>query len=355
MRIGIIGTGTMGTGIAQSAALAGCEVVLHDREAQAARAAVGRIGASLAKAVAGGKLELAQAEAASARLSISADLAAFAGADMVIEAVAEIEAVKRALFEVLAPQLRPDAVIATNTSSLSVSELARGMVGEERFVGLHYFFPAHVNPLLEVVEGAASSPQAVETALAFARLTGKQPLRCRDVYGFAVNRFFVPYLNESIRLMDEGHQPAAIDHAARSAFGTKAGPFKVMDLSKVEIALHACRTLERLGPFYTPAAGLVAKVEAGGNWDAPDLAEPGPNEAEIARRLQSAVFVAVLDELDQQVAAPADIDMGARLGLQWQWQPVSAMKALSAEKVRDMIAPLLVRAGKAEPKSLGEF
>jgi 3-hydroxybutyryl-CoA dehydrogenase len=336
--VGVVGAGTMGGGIAQSAALAGYGVRLVDRDAAVAAATIARIGTSLTKAAAAGRLSADAAVDTMARIRPGQDLSDLRRCTLVIEAIIEDEAAKSALFRALSDEIPADAVIATNTSCLSVSALAEAVTRPERFVGLHYFFPAAINPLLEVIAGARSGEPAMDAAFAFARATGKQPIRCADVYGFAVNRFFVPYLNEAVRLVDDGFAAADVERVARREFGTKAGPFKVMDLTKPEIALHAARTLERLGAFYAPAAGLIAKAAAGGAWQVPETDEPGTADGIIRDRLFGAVLFAVTGALAQQVAAAADFDLGARLGLHWQWQPCAAMAELGEADVARLMA-----------------
>ena len=168
-------------------------------------------------------------------------------------------ALKAKLLDELSLLVEPTTLVATNTSCLRVSDLAQHMALPGRFLGLHYFSPAAVNPIVEVVSGELTSPQTVETALAFTRATGKQPLRCRDAFGFAINRFFCPYTNEAVRALDEGLGSAAeIDAVAREAMGAAAGPFQVMNLIKPRINLHAIRNLAPLGPFYAPARSMAA-------------------------------------------------------------------------------------------------
>lgn len=335
--VGVVGAGTMGSGIAQSAALAGYQVNLVDRDPAVVAAAIARIGASLAKAAAAGRFGDSDAAAATARIRPANALSALAECGLVIEAIIEDEAAKSDLFRALSAEAPKIAVIATNTSCLSVTALAKAVAAPERFVGLHYFFPAAINPLLEVIAGAKSSEFAMEAAFAFGRATGKTPIRCADVYGFAVNRFFVPYLNEAVRLADQGFAAADVERVARQAFGTKAGPFKVMDLTKPEIALHSTHTLERLGAFYAPAAGLTAKATAGGSWQIPETAGESPHDATIRDRLFGAVLFAVKGALAQNVATAADMDLGARIGLQWQWQPCAAMAAMGEAEVARLV------------------
>lgn len=336
--VGVVGAGTMGGGIAQSAALGGYRVRLVDRDQAVVAATVARIEASLTKAAASGRLSAAEATATAARIRPGHGLSDLRECGLVIEAIIEDETAKNALFQAVSAELAADTVIATNTSCLSVSALAQAVARPERFVGLHYFFPAAINPLLEVIAGDRSGERAMDAAFTFAHATGKQPIRCADVYGFAVNRFFVPYLNEAVRLVDDGFAAADVERVARQAFGTKAGPFKVMDLTKPEIALHAARTLERLGPFYAPAAGLVAKAAAGGGWQVAETDGAGTADETIRARLFGAVLVAVTGALAQQVATPADLDLGARLGLQWQWQPCAAMADLGNAEIARLSA-----------------
>lgn len=353
-RIGIIGAGTMGASIAQGAAEHGFEVVLFDLDPAAAERALEAAKAAFGRQVAKGRLTADAATAAIGRLEIASDLGSLAGTSLVIEAVVEALGPKQELFAALAPHLAAETLIATNTSALSVTELGAAVARPERFLGLHYFFPAAVNPLLEVIRGAATSDATAAQGLAFGRATAKQPILCRDRPGFAVNRFFVPYLNEAARLVDEGYDPGEIDQVARATFKTAAGPFRVMDLTKPIIAVHAARSLAPLGAFYEPAPSLVRVGESGQNWSPARSAEVTPERATtIASRLQAAVFLAVLQALDEEVASPADMDLGARLGLQWKVTPWAAMTALGQSAVAALLQPLLVRDGTSAPAFLG--
>jgi len=202
--VGIVGAGTMGGGIANNLGQHGFAVILTDARPGAAAEAVAAAGSHYARAAEKGRLSATDAEAALARLRVGSSLAELAEADLVIEAVFEDFDLKARLLAELSPILRAEAILATNTSCLRVGDLARHVRRPERFLGLHYFSPAAVNPVVEVVEGEATAPATVEAALAFCRGSGKQPLRCRDSYGFAVNRFFCPYTNEAARALDAG-------------------------------------------------------------------------------------------------------------------------------------------------------
>lgn len=349
--IGLVGAGTMGAAIAQGAAMSGFQVILNDRDAAVVERAMGQIRGSLARSVEKGRLTAADSDAVMARLTPSSALPDLAPCGLVIEAIIENFEAKSGLFRALSDLLAPDALIATNTSSLKVDDLAKAVTGPERFLGLHYFFPAAINPLLEIVRGAATSAAVMDAAADFAKATGKQAIRCRDAFGFAVNRYFVPYLNEAVRLVDEGVAPGDIDLAITQGFGTAVGPFKLMDISKPVIALHACRTLAVMGPFYQPARSLVAIGESGQSWNAQLPAAINPALARtIVERLQGAVLTAVLEALDEDVAQPGDFDLGARIGLQWKWEPCAGARAIGRAAAEQLVARHF--AGRSLPKSL---
>lgn len=349
--IGLVGAGTMGASIAQGAATSGFTVILNDRDQAVVERAMGQIKGSLARAVEKGRMSAMEADAALARLSPSSDLADLSPCALVIEAIIENFEAKSALFRTLSGLLDASAMIATNTSSLKVDHLAAAVTGPDRFLGLHYFFPAAVNPLLEIVRGSATSQSVMAAAADFAKATGKQSIQCRDSYGFAVNRYFVPYLNEAVRLMDEGLSPGEIDLAVMNGFGTAIGPFKLMDISKPVIALHACRTLAVMGAFYEPAKSLVSVGEAGKNWNAELPGSVDPAKAKlIIERIQGAVLTAMFEALDEEVAAAEDFDLGARIGLQWTWQPWAGALALGRIGSQALIARHFV--GRSLPRSL---
>lgn len=350
-KIGLVGAGTMGAAIAQGAATSGFTVVLNDRDPAVLERAMVQIKGSLGRAVEKGRMNTTEAEATLERLIPSVDISGLAACGLVIEAIIENADAKAGLFRTLSDLLAPDALIATNTSSLKVDDLAAAVSRPERFLGLHYFFPAALNPLLEIVRGSATSDAVMDAAAIFAKVTGKQAIRCRDAFGFAVNRFFVPYLNEAVRLVDEGFRPGDIDLAIIQGFGTAIGPFKLMDISKPVIALHACRTLARMGVFYEPAASLVTIGESGASWNAELPASVDPATAKtIVERLQGAVLTAVLEALDEDVAAPEDFDLGARIGLQWKWQPCAGACALGRAGTEQLVARYFL--GRSLPGSL---
>lgn len=352
--VGIVGAGTMGTGIATSLAAHGRRVLIHDVAPGAAARAVESAKSFLARGVDRGRMRPEDAEAAVARLAVADDLAAMAGCELVIEAVFEDFDLKARLFETLSTIVPAGTLVATNTSCLRVSDLQKRMREPGRFLGLHYFSPAQVNPVVEVVSGEATAAEVVEQALAFCRETGKLPLRCRDQYGFAINRFFCPYTNEAARLLDEGlGTTAEIDLVAKDAVGAAAGPFFVMNIIKPRINLHAIRNLGPLGPFYAPARAMIAHGEADRSFEIGEAAEVPPGRAAVIRdRLRAATFLPVLEELDEEVASPADIDAGAREALKFSRPPCALMDELGRDEVARLIGPLLDRYGVEPPASL---
>lgn len=352
--VGIVGAGTMGTGIATNLAQHGRRVRIYDVALQAAERAVAEAKRFWARAVDKGRMTEQAAHAAAGRLSIAAGLDAMADCDLVIEAVFEDFDLKARLFETLSSLLGPQTLVATNTSCLRVSDLQRHMREPRRFLGLHYFSPAQINPVVEVVRGEATAADVVEQAIAFCHETGKLPLRCRDQYGFAINRFFCPYTNEAARLLDEGlGSTAEIDQVAKEAVGAAAGPFFVMNIIKPRINLHAIRNLGPLGPFYAPAQAMIEHGEADRPFDIGTVGSIEPKRAAIIRdRLRAATFLPVLQELDEEVALPADIDTGAREALRFSKPPCALMDQLGRAEVERLLAPLLHRYGIEPPASL---
>ncbi|WP_050768476.1 3-hydroxyacyl-CoA dehydrogenase family protein [Salipiger bermudensis] len=350
--VAIIGAGTMGGGIAISALAGGCRVTLIDTTEAALAAAEARIGKAFARMVEKGRMSAESAEASRAALSLSTRMEAVAGAALVIEAVFEDLAVKTGLLTRLAPHLDDEAVVATNTSALRVSDLAGCLPEPGRFLGLHFFSPADINPLVEVVRGAATSEDSLALALDYVTAMGKTPLTCRDANGFAVNRFFCPYTNEAVRIADEGlASPGQIDMVAREVFDLAIGPFAVMNIIKPRINLNAVRNLGALGPSYAPAAGLIAVGEAGDAWQI-DEAPEAPDAALarlIADRLRAALFLPVLEELAEDVASPEDIDTGARLALRFGRPPVALMRETGETELREIVSRYCARFDTAFP------
>ena len=202
-RIGVVGLGAMGSGIAQVAVEAGLDVVGREVTADLGDAAADRIGHFLTRKVEKGQRTQEERDAAVARLSTTTELGALRDCDLVIEAIVEELEPKRALFVELERICRPDAVLASNTSALSVTEIAAATTSPERVIGMHFFNPAPLMPLVEVVRAELSADAAVDTGYAVVERMGKTPVRCHDTPGFVVNRVLIPLLNDCVRVLDE--------------------------------------------------------------------------------------------------------------------------------------------------------
>ncbi len=353
--LGILGAGTMGSGIAiATAAAGGIEVTLVDVNGAQVDKALAGAKTFYDRAVEKGRMTAEAADAALGRITGSDDLQALADCDLVIEAVFEDFELKAKIFRQLSDIVAPDALVATNTSCLRVSDLAQHISNPARFLGLHYFSPAQINPLVEVVKGAATDADAYAAALAFVSATQKLPLACRDSSGFAVNRFFCPYTNEASRLVSEGLATTAqVDRVAKAALGVAAGPFLVQNIIKPRINLHAVRNLAPLGPFYGEAAPFLAEH---GEADKPfaiaeDASGVAGNDGVVSDRLRAATFLPILQELDEGVASAADIDTGAAQALRFQ-PPCQLMDQLGRAEVERVVGALCQTWSLPLPKSL---
>ena len=265
-RIGVVGLGAMGSGIAQVAVEAGFDVVGREVTSELGEAAAGRIGHFLTRKVEKGHRSEEERDAAVARLVTTTDLADLAGCDLVIEAIVEELDAKRALFGELERICRADAVLATNTSALSVSEIAAATASPNRVVGMHFFNPAPLMPLVEVVRAELSSEEAVATALGVVERFGKVAVPCHDTPGFVVNRVLIPLLNDCVRVLDEARvAPEAIDAAMTNGAGWPMGPCTLLDLVGIDVHVHASEALyEKLRePRMAPPPRLVAMRNAG--------------------------------------------------------------------------------------------
>jgi 3-hydroxybutyryl-CoA dehydrogenase len=265
-RIGVVGLGTMGAGIAQVCVQAGLEAVGREVSEELCERARERISHYLGRAVEKGRLSPEDRDAALARLTLTTDLGDLAGCDFVIEAVVEELDVKRSLFKDLEAVVGRDAVLATNTSALSVTAVAEATERPQRVVGMHFFNPAPVLPLVEVVRTELASDTAVETAFALAERLGKEPIRCNDTPGFVVNRILIPLLNDCVRVLDEaGVSPEDLDKAMTRGVNWPIGPCALIDLIGVDVHVHASEALHvALGEArMAPPERLVRMRDAG--------------------------------------------------------------------------------------------
>ncbi|MBS0574966.1 MAG: 3-hydroxyacyl-CoA dehydrogenase/enoyl-CoA hydratase family protein [Proteobacteria bacterium] len=346
--IAVIGAGTMGAAITQHLLMKGLSVRLLDRDAAALARGRERIAASLDEAIARRLLDAPARAAMLARLQPTTAIADLAATDLVIEAVFEDLPLKRRLFAQLEAVVGADAVLASNTSSFRIGDLAAGLRHPQRVLGTHYFYHAAKNKLIELVATTDTDPAVLAAMEAFYERLGKTPIRTADAPGFAVNRYFVPWLNEAVRVLEEGLASIAdIDAIASDAFGVGMGPFALMNATGVAIAAHAANGLAaQLGPFYAPAATLVEQAASGRDWPLDDhpLRGSGPRQPEmVRRRLLGAALGCAAALVSEGVCSATDTDLGARAGLRWPRGPFELIAAIGnaacAGMVGDAFAP----------------
>lgn len=265
-RVGVVGFGLMGSGIAQVCAQAGCDVLVREIEQRFIDRGFERVDASLARIVKAGKLSEADAKAARGRIRGTLALADFAARDLVIEAVVEEISAKKAVFGDLDRACAPATIFASNTSSLTIVEMAAATSRPDRFAGLHFFNPAPVMPLVEIVRAITTSDATIETLRAFVARLGKTGVVCRDTPGFIVNRLMVPYLLSAIRALEQGVATAEeIDTAVKLGLRHPMGPFELLDYTGLDTNLHVANTFyeEFRDPNVAPPALLKRMVLAG--------------------------------------------------------------------------------------------
>ena len=265
-KVGVVGLGTMGAGIAQVSVQSGFETVGREVSGELAERGRATIDRYLTRGLEKGRLTADERDAALGRLTLTTELADLAGCDLVIEAVLEELDLKREVFAELDRLTRPGAVLATNTSALSVSDIADATTRPERVVGLHFFNPAPVLPLVEVVRARESSDAALDAAYGWVEAVGKQPVRCNDTPGFIVNRILIPLLNDCVRVLDEADvRPADMDKALTNGAGWPLGPCALIDLIGVDVHVHASEALHgKLGEARMAPPERLLRMQAEG-------------------------------------------------------------------------------------------
>lgn len=264
--IGVVGTGLMASGIAEVAAKAGNEVILRGRSEASIKRAKAAVEKSLGRAVSKGKMEQAAADEILGRITTTLEYSDLAEVDVVIEGVAEDLAVKTEIFKELDAAVKPDAILASTTSSLPIVDLAAVTSRADRVLGLHFFNPAPIMKLVEVVRTVATASEVEERSIAWTREIGKHPVRCRDRAGFIVNFLLFPYLNDAVRMHEEGYStPQDIDAAMKLGCGHPMGPFALMDIVGLDVTYAILNSLheEFRERRYAPAPLLEHMVRAG--------------------------------------------------------------------------------------------
>jgi 3-hydroxybutyryl-CoA dehydrogenase len=355
-RIGVVGAGTMGAGIAQVACLGGFETRLHDPIPQALAKGIDRVGAALAKGAEGGRWSGDDATAAAARLSPAKAIEDLAGCDLVIEAAPEDLALKRDIFARLAEVCGEGAVLATNTSSLPVVAMASAVPKPERLVGMHFFNPPALMKLVEIVAAPDSSEEALEAATEVGRKMGRTPIRAADGPGFLANRLYRPFSLEALRLLGDGVATVEeIDTACRLGGGFRMGPFELMDLIGIDLGFEVAKSFfeqsfyeARWRPHPIQAqmavSGRHGRKTGRGYYDyssgphrpddpAIDIERPiadedklaevaGPKAPEILGRIVAQIVNEAAYVLDAGVGSREDADIAMRLGFNWPLGPI---------------------------------
>ena len=264
--VAVIGAGQMGSGIAQTAAQFGYSVLLADVTVELAEKARDKIGTALQRLVAKDKISGDEAEAAIARITPVGDYSTMGDAAFIIEAATEREEIKAKIFAAAAQLLGPDAILASNTSSIPLTRMASGSSDPKRFIGLHFFNPVPIMKLIEVIPGLATAPETVARTRAFANSLGKQVVLSEDEPGFVVNRILVPMLNEAVFALGQGTANIAdIDMGCRLGLNHPMGPLELADIIGLDTSLDIVRVLHSTtgDSKYRPAPLLMKYVEAG--------------------------------------------------------------------------------------------
>jgi 3-hydroxyacyl-CoA dehydrogenase/enoyl-CoA hydratase/3-hydroxybutyryl-CoA epimerase len=379
-RVGVVGAGTMGAGIAQLAAVKGCQVVVQEINEEALGAGLLRVADLFRKAVERGVLGEAdsQRKLAAVRGTVSWD--GFAEAEVVVEAALEELGAKRAVFRELAARTRPGAVLATNTSSLSVALLQENIDHPERVAGMHFFNPVHKMPLVEIVRAPATDNATLATLMRWTIALGKTPVMVRDSPGFVVNRVLLPYLNEAVLLVAEGLKIDQVDRVMKR-FGMPMGPLELLDQIGLDIAAHVARTMEPvlvgrfapntafermrakgwLGPksgkgFYRhegkkPRVNELAQnlLREGASPAAAPL-PPAARQAEARERMVLLMVNEATLAVGEGLASPADIDLAMILGTGWAPHRGGPLRHADSRGLPEVVAALENLARRLGPR-----
>jgi 3-hydroxybutyryl-CoA dehydrogenase len=379
-RIGVVGAGTMGAGIAQVAALGGYETRLHDPIPAALEKGTARMRVSLTKGASRGLWSEREAEVASARAGAAASLDELCECDLVVEAAPEDLELKRSLFAALADLCGSKAILASNTSSLPVGEIAAEVPNPERVVGMHFFNPPALMKLVEIVATERSSEAVLEATAEVGRRMGRTPIRAKDSPGFIANRLARPFSLESLRMLAEGVADApTIDRVCRLGGGFRMGPFELIDLIGLDVNLSVARSFysqggkpERWRPseiqerlvgegrlgrksgrgFYEygdsphrppdPAIAIEAPT-----LDPAELARVDPAAGEILPRLVAQIANEAAFALEEEVGSPADMDTAMRLGFNWPRGPLELTELIGPARAAALLEELRTEHGEA--------
>ena len=340
-KVAIIGAGNMGSGIAQKSAQERFDVQMVDREQEWVDRGHGIVSEFLKEAEERRIFNSRQIEQIKSRITgVVGTENVDPSTDLVIEAVFEDFDIKKAVFETLNDVCDSHTILASNTSSLSVDKLASSTGRPDRFVGLHFFYHPAKNRLVEVIPAAESSERSIKLVEQYCKSMGKVVIVCKDRPGFVVNRFFVPWLNEACKLLEEGvGSTAQIDSVARTAFNIGMGPFALMNLTGPPIALHSTDYLAKQldTPRYIGTDSLRNLVEGGRLWEITDDEECDEDTKRIiSERLLGQVFSVSAQIVEEEVCSMEDVDRGAKVGLRWAKGPFEIANEIGVSEASRM-------------------
>ena len=379
-RVGVVGAGTMGRGIAQLAALGGYETVLYDIAPELVEAGAEGLRGALDKGAERGRWSVDEAKDAAARVETATELGGLRECSLIIEAAPEKLGLKRQIFTSLAEAVGPEPVFASNTSSLRVTEIAAGVPQPERVVGMHFFNPPALMKLVEVVAAERSSEAALRATTEVAERMGRTPIRAKDSPGFVANRLARPFSLESLRMLGDGVADAAtIDRVVRLGGGFRMGPFELLDLIGLDVNLEIARSFFRQGgeperwrpsPIQEQlvAAGRFGRKSGHGYYeygegherepdpelgiDAPtlnpeQLAKIDPAAEEILARLFAQIANEAAFAREEEIASDADMETAMRLGFNWPLGPPAIAELIGARRAVELLDKLAASHGEA--------
>ncbi len=357
-RVGVVGAGTMGAALAQKFSQEGFTVILVDRDINIVDKGLNSIKKTIDEGLQRGMFNQEQASNILIKIHPSSDLNSLKTCDFVIEAIFENFEAKISLYKNLSTILNSDCIVASNTSSFSITDLSKGISVPERFIGMHFFYHAAKNRLVEIIPGANTSNQTFESCKNFATLIGKDAIDCKDCYGFAVNRFFVPWLNESVRIVEEGLATIEeVDKICLDMLGIGMGPFALMNATGVAIAYHSEKTLEAFGKLYHAAALLKNQADSGNPWNIPGdglIEIDSVREKQIRDRLFGVLFFICTQILDESVCSATHLNRAAKIGLRWKRGPIDLMKSSGLAEVTRLVGLISKLYGMESPSSIGD-
>lgn len=360
-QIGVVGLGIMGAGIVEVFARAGYQVVGVAESAPAVEAGKANLAKSLSRAMAKGKLSQEQSDEITARVSFGEDFGLLANSDLVIEAAPEILALKTDIFSKLDSAVKPTGILATNTSSLSVTDIANATKRPEKVIGMHFFNPAPVQKFVEVISTAHSDPAVVVQIVDLGNSLGKHLAQISDQPGFIVNKLLLRYLNHAVQILDSGQATKEqMDAAMRELSGYPMGPCELLDLIGIDTCVEILKTIhaDTKLEIDEPAAGMVQLVSAGnkgrksgsGFYDYSEkLDVPTDSNDAVKNQVHNDLLIAYLGDCIAMeatgYATKADIDFGMKLGCGLPKGPFEVIESIGLEKVRAAQAELAERTG----------